>query len=67
MGGGLHNPTAHSARPGTSVGPRSLDATPGDQLRQRKQELLAELDLPKAKPPVRATTKKPPDTQAAAH
>ena len=44
-----------------------LDPTLGDQLLQRKQELLAELELPKAKPPVRATTKKSPDTQAAAH
>ncbi len=43
----------------------SLDPTLRDQLLQRKQELLAEMELPKAKQPVPA--KKSQGVQAAAH
>ena len=44
-----------------------LDVTLGDQMLQRKQELLAEMELPKAKQPVAATAKKSQGVQAAAH
>jgi iron-sulfur cluster repair protein YtfE (RIC family) len=44
-----------------------LDVTLGDQMLQRKQELLAEMELPKAKQPVPATAKKSQGVQAAAH
>jgi hemerythrin superfamily protein len=44
-----------------------LDATLGDQLLQRKQELLAEMELPKAKQPAPAKAKKSQGVQASAH
>ena len=47
---------------------KELEPTLGDQLLQRKQELLAEMELPRAKKPVKAsTTSKSQGAPAAAH